>query len=230
MSRPSAELLARISSPETAAAAAEEWLMHPEWMYGQPPADVTGALLRPRGPDEGPLIELLRGWDPEPMTRTLLEILDTESDDEVSVRAAWLLKVAPARSSWRELMRRVRENQLGRQPRRYLLEALDRLAFARAISWGDVEPMVAELRGDADPGVREALVGLLMSLRMDDAVRRALLIGFLSDANDTVVAVATVALRGYDIQEQELDPELVRRLRDHPNPSVREGFRELVAS
>jgi len=170
------------------------------------------------------------------MTAALLGALDQSPDtfggDEARartrLRAAWLLKHTAAPSAWKQLGARALDRAEAQTVRRYLIEALDhRVAFAGSVGWSELGPILRTLGGDDDARVRDGVVGVLMSLPHTIEEARAMLLEFLRDADETVVASAANALR-FSLRETDLDPPLANRLLTHTNSLIRQSIKEAL--
>jgi hypothetical protein len=112
------------------------------------------------------------------------------------------------------------------QLRRWLLEALDRLAAGRSVGWDELGPTVTAVARHPDASLRDGVVGILASLDRSDAKRDLLLDILRADDDEIVIANAVHALAS--VLPIELDPAVVGRLLGHPSARVQRSVRELI--
>ncbi|HSO40025.1 MAG TPA: hypothetical protein VLT33_46175 [Labilithrix sp.] len=220
------ELIARLLDPAQAPAAAYELKLHADWLRSIPPPTFTAALQSVDYNADRPVFELARQWDRDPLCHALIAGLRAEPDLRLREHAAWLLKHLAAPSSWKAIADLARSEEEPVQLRRWLLEALDRLAAGRAIGWRELGDVVTIVAKHPDPSLRDGVVGILVSLDRSDDKRRLLLDILRSDDDEIVLASAVNALAG--ALPMELDPGLVERLLGHPSPRVQRSVRDLI--
>jgi hypothetical protein len=136
------------------------------------------------------------------------------------------LKHLAAPSSWKAIADLARSDEEPVQLRRWLLEALDRLAAGRAIGWRELGDVVSAVARHSDASLRDGVVGILVSLDRSDEKRRLLLEILRADDDEIVLASAVNALAS--VLPMELDPGLVDRLLSHPSPRVQRSVRDLI--
>ena len=192
---------------------------------GPVPDELIRALGDPDGPHEGAVLDTALGWDPELMVTALLRAM-ADADLPRRRRLAWVVKqtLDRPRDDLREL---AGDPDQDGQVRRFLLEGLARFGRAGEVEWADVAELVTALRADPDPRVREGAAGLAGSLG-PNAGQRQLLIDFLADSAVGVILTAAAGLQGHGVRADELDDELLVRLRSHPRQDVRYFVRELL--
>jgi len=220
------ELIDKLLDPAQAADAAYELKLHADWLRSMPPTTFTAALQGVDYNADRPVFELARLWEREPLCHALIGALRAETDPRLREHAAWLLKHLASPSSWKAIADLARSEDEGVQLRRWLLEALDRLAAGRAIGWRELGDVVTTVAKHADPSLRDGVVGILVSLDRSDEKRRLLLDILRTDDDEVVLASAVNALGG--ALPMELDPGLVERLLGHPSPRVQRSVRDLI--
>jgi hypothetical protein len=220
------ELLAKLVDPDHAEAAAAELRTHPEWLRSVPPPTLVAALSSVDYDAEGAVFDLARAWDREPLCHALIAALRSEKDTRAREHHAWLLKHLAAPSSWKAIADLARSDDESAQLRRWLLEALDRLAAGRAIGWRELGDLVSTVARNSDASLRDGVVGILVSLDRSDDKRRLLHDILSADDDEVVLASAVNALAS--VLPMELDPALVERLLTHPSPRVQRSVRELI--
>jgi hypothetical protein len=225
-SKPRQELLAKLVDPDHAEAAAAELRTHPEWLRSVPPPALVAALANVDYDAEGAIFDLARAWDREPLCHALIAALRSETDMRVREHSAWLLKHLAAPSSWKAIADLARSDDEPVQMRRWLLEALDRLAAGRAIGWRELGDVITAVARHPDASLRDGVVGILVSLDRSDEKRRLLLDILRADDDEIVLASAVNALAS--VLPMELDPGLVDRLLGHPSPRVQRSVRDLI--
>jgi hypothetical protein len=194
-----------VSGAPEAAAAARELIARPEWTSGAVPPTLLAALVELHPVTDHPVLDVARAWEPGPRAAALWQAFVGARDAALRERLAALLGALAGRSIWRELATAALDPGEESAVRRHLLESLDRLAFGRWLGWPELEELVRSLAQDADAGVRDGVVGILMSLPrrpVGDALLRAL----IDDADDWVAASALHAVDqlGVDVDEQQL--------------------------
>jgi hypothetical protein len=220
------ELLAKLVDPDHAEAAAAELRSHPEWLRSVPPPALVAALASVDYDVEGAIFDLARAWDREPLCHSLIASMRAESEPRAREHSAWLLKHLAAPSSWKAIADLARSDAEPAQLRRWLLEALDRLAAGRAIGWRELGDVVTTVSRHPDASLRDGVVGILVSLDRSDEKRRLLLDILRDDDDEVVLASAVNALAS--VLPMELDPGLVDRLLGHPSPRVQRSVRDLI--
>jgi hypothetical protein len=220
------ELLAKLVDPDHAEAAAAELRTHPEWLRSVPPPALVAALAGVDYDVEGAVFDLARAWDREPLCHSLIASMRSETDARARDHSAWLLKHLAAPSSWKAIADLARSDAEPVQLRRWLLEALDRLAAGRAIGWRELGDVVTAVSRHPDASLRDGVVGILVSLDRSDEKRRLLLDILRDDDDEVVLASAVNALAS--VLPMELDPGLVERLLGHPSPRVQRSVRDLI--
>ena len=220
------ELLAKLVDPDHAEAAAAELRSHPEWLRSVPPPALVAALASVDYDVEGGVFDLARAWDREPLCHALIASMRAENDARAREHSAWLLKHFAAPSSWKAIADLARSDAEPMQLRRWLLEALDRLAAGRAIGWRELGDVVTSVSRHPDASLRDGVVGILVSLDRSDEKRRLLLDILRDDDDEVVLASAVNALAS--VLPMELDPGLVERLLGHPSPRVQRSVRDLI--
>lgn len=220
------ELLAKLVDPDHAEAAAAELRSHPEWLRSVPPPALVAALASVDYDVEGGVFDLARAWDREPLCHALIASMSAENDARAREHSAWLLKHFAAPSSWKAIADLARSDAEPMQLRRWLLEALDRLAAGRAIGWRELGDVVTSVSRHPDASLRDGVVGILVSLDRSDEKRRLLLDILRDDDDEVVLASAVNALAS--VLPMELDPGLVERLLGHPSPRVQRSVRDLI--
>ena len=220
------ELIAKLLDPAQAAEAAYELKLHADWLRSVPPPTFTAALQAVDYNVDRPVFELARQWDRDPLCHALITALRAEPDTRLREHAAWLLKHLASPSSWKAIADLARSEDEAVQLRRWLLEALDRLAAGRAIGWRELGDVVTAVAKHPDPSLRDGVVGILVSLDRSEEKRRLLLEILRSDDDEVVLASAVNALAG--ALPMELDPSLVERLLGHPSARVQRSVRDLI--
>jgi len=219
-------LLTQLGDPVRARSAASELREFPEWLFGAPGATLVSSLATLDYDAEGPLFDLARAWEREPLCRALVVSLRTESDARVREHTAWLLKHLAAPAHWKTLAEIATNDDEPTQLRRWLLEALDRLAAGRHVGWKELGDTITRLAHHADATLRDGVVGILVSLDKSDDKRRLLLDILREDDDEVVIASAVHGLSS--VLPIELDPSVVERLLGHPSPRVQRSVRDLI--
>lgn len=227
MSKERLELLAKLVDPDEAEQAAVELAQRPEWLRSVPPLTLVAALSRIDYDSDSAMFVLARAWDREPLCHALITALRAEPEPRLREHLAWLLKHFAAPSSWKAIADLARSENEPNQLRRWLLEALDRLAAGRGIGWRELGDVVTTLARHPDAALRDGVVGILLSLDRSDDKRRLLLDILGADDDEVVLASAVNALAS--VLPMELDPGIMNRLLGHPSPRVQRSVRELIA-
>jgi hypothetical protein len=209
--------------------AAVEIRSHDDWMGGDPPRELLAAATLPECDPESPVVALIREWEREPMGRALVAAYEGERDPRTKERTAWLIKQAPEPTLWPELRALAASESGPVLARRYIIEALDRLAFGRVIGEPELAPLIEHLQHHREPSLREATAGLLMSLP-DSPSKTDALIRLLSDSDGGVICVAAAALRHTTVGRERILRRRIDELLWHPNAAVRGYAQDLAAS
>ena len=220
------ELLAQLGDPERAADAALELKQHPDWLSGVPPKTLVAALQSVDYDADRPVFDLARAWAREPLCHALITSLRSEPEARLREHAAWLLKHFAAPSSWKSIADLARSDDEGVQLRRWMLEALDRLAAGRAIGWSELGDVITTVSKHPDAALRDGVVGILVSLDRSEEKRRLLLEILRVDEDEVVLASAVNALAS--VLPMQLDPAVVERLLGHPSSRVQRSVRDLI--
>jgi hypothetical protein len=219
-------LFAMLSDREAAHEAAATLREHPEWLRGAPPAALVAALGTVDYDVDAPVFELARAWEREPLCRALLASIREEADDRLREHGAWLLKHLAAPSEWKALAELALKEDEPAGVRRWVLEALARVASTGAIGWQEIGDALTALAKHPDANLRDGVVGILSSLDRSEDKQRLLLEILRSDTDEVVIASAVHALSS--VLPIELDPAVIERLLDHPSPRVERSVRDLV--
>jgi hypothetical protein len=220
------ELLARLVDPSTMHDAVVALREHPDWLLGTPPSTFVAALATVDYNADVPIFGLARAWEREPLCRALIASLRSETDMRLREHSAWLLKHLAAPSSWKAIAEIASSDEEPGQLRRWLLEALDRLAAGRAIGWRELGDLVTSLAKNPDSSLRDGVVGILVSLDRSDEKRKLLLEILRSDDDEDVLASAVNALAS--VLPMDLDAVVGERLLGHPSPLVQRSVKDLV--
>jgi len=220
------DLLAKLVDPQHANDAAAELRNHPDWLRSMPPPAFVAALANVDYDSESAVFDLARAWEREPLCHAILASLRSDPDARVREHAAWLLKHLAAPSQWKAIADLAKSDEESVQTRRWLLEALDRLAAGRAIGWRELGDVASAVARHPDPTLRDGVVGILVSLDRSDEKRKLLLEILRADNDEGVIASAVNALAS--VLPIELDPAVVERLLGHPSPRVQRSVRELI--
>src|SRR5207253_2684506 len=156
-----------------------------------------------------------RSWERDPLCQALIAALRSEPDPRQREHTAWLLKHLASATQAKAIADIAKSDDESVQTRRWLLEALDRLAAGRAIAWKDVADVVTSVGRHSDATLRDGAVGVLVSLERSDEKRKALLDILRADDDEVVIASAVNALAS--VLPIELDPAVVERLLGHPS-------------
>ncbi len=212
-----------------AAQAAEALLSSPDSLSGDPPVELVMAITRPVGLPSAPILNLARAWSRPEMSRATLRALRQATAPRERERLAWLLKTVLAAEHYPEAIERALEPAESPDVRRWLVEAIERLAFARLVGWDELADVVTMLTISSSPTLRAALPSLLMALPWRSTNTR-LLEPLLRDSDPGVVSAAAHTLAGHPEAVRELDPKLLDLLQRHRNPRIRYGATELAAA
>jgi hypothetical protein len=220
------ELFDKLSDAATSATAAATLLGHPEWLRGRPPVVLLEALTGLDYDVETPVFEVARNWDRDSLCRALIAVLRDEPDAKMREHGAWLLKHLGAASALAALADLVSNDDELPAVRRWLLEAIERLVAARAVSWRDIGELVTQLIRHPDPTMRDGLVGIVAALERSDEKRRVLLDLLRTDDDEVVLSSAVHALIG--ALPISLDPMVAERLLGHPSARVQRSVMEFI--
>lgn len=219
-------LLAKLVDPDAVEEAVALLRQHPEWLRSMPPPTFLAALASVDYNADASVFELARAWDREPLCHALIASLRSDADVRIREHAAWLLKHLAAPSSWKAIADLARSDEEPSQLRRWLLEAIDRLAAGRAIGWRELGDLVTTMAHHEDASLRDGVVGILVSLERSDEKRRLLMDILRTDDDEVVLASAVNALAS--VLPMELDPVVAERLLGHPSPRVQRSVKELI--
>ena len=220
------ELFAKLVDPDHGRDAAEELRKHPEWLVGAPPPTFLAALVGIDYDSEAPVFELARAWDRDAICHALVADLQTEEEARLREHTAWLLKHLAVPSACKALADIAKSDKEPVQLRRWLLEALDRLAAGRSVSWPELGETVTALAHHPDATIRDGVVGILTSLERSDEKGRMLMEILKKDDDEGVLSSAVEALAS--VLPIELDPSVAERLLGHKSTRVQRSVRELI--
>ncbi|HEY8079844.1 MAG TPA: hypothetical protein VIF62_37190 [Labilithrix sp.] len=219
-------LVSKLGDPDAAHDAAELLREHPEWMRSLPPPELVTTLSSVDYDVELPVFDVARSWERDPLCHALVTQLKSEKEPRLREHGAWLLKHLAAASSWKPIADLARSDDESGQTRRWLIEALERLAASRAIGWRELGELVGSLYLHPDATIRDGIVGILGALERSDEKRRLLLEILHKDDDESVLASAVQALAS--VLPVDLDPVVVERLLSHPSTRVQRSVRDLV--
>lgn len=220
------ELISKLTDPADARAAADALKTAPEWLRGPPTEALLDALSHADYDAERPVFEVARAWDREPLCRALLDALRSEQEPRAREHAAWLLKHLASPGALKDIAELATSDAEATGVRRWLLEALDRLAAGRLVGWSELAEIVTEMSRHADATLRDGNVGILMSLAPSEE-KNALLLDILAREDDEVVLGGAIDALAAS-PEVELDEGVVSRLLDHPSDRVQRAAKDLV--
>ncbi len=220
------ELFELLFDPETARDAVDMLREHPEWLKGPPPAELIGALAHVDYDAEGAVFELARAWEREELCVALIASLKAETNARLREHGAWLLKHLGSPAAWKAIAELAASEKEPLMVRRWLLEALDRLAAGRSIGWKELGETVTSIAKHPDPALRDGAVGVLMSLERSDEKRGLLLDILQNDDDEVVLASAVHALAS--VLPVQLDKAVVERLLGHPSQRVQRSVSDLI--
>lgn len=227
-SAPPSELLRQLADPASAETAAALLAANPSWRCGRPPPAALVAFGDPQYPLDGAVVGLACAWEAESLVPLLLQAIADDNDLQRRRRLAWIAKqIATARTA-AKLLAMACVSAEDRVVRRYLLEALSRLAFAGEVGWPAIAASVRVLVCDPDALIREAAVALAGIGDDAAAERRDLLLASLADTDAAVLATAATALRRHGVRASDVPAALLGKLLDHPQPLVRLAVRDLL--
>lgn len=220
------ELVLMLLDSRTAAEAAAALRERPDALRGIPPQSLVNALSTVDYDAEGPVFEIARAWEREPLCHALIKALKKEDDPKVREHGAWLLKHLAAPTAWKALADLARSEEESMGVRRWLLEALERLASTRAIGWRELGDLVTILSRHEDASLREGAIGILEILERSDEKKRVLLEVLKHDDDESVLATAVQAL--VTVLPMDLDPMVAERLLGHPSPRVQKSIKDFI--
>lgn len=220
-------LFAALADPVKAEAASDTLREHPTWLTSVPPVELVIALSTVDYNAEGSVFALARAWEREPLCHALIKALRNEKDGKQREHGAWLLKHLAAPSAWKALSDIARNDDEQLAVRRWLLEALDRLAACRSIGWTELRDVVSTLLDNSDAMIRDSAVGILASLERSEEKRRLLLDVLRTDDNEAVLSSAVQALA--TVLPVELESSIVERLLGHPSARVQRSVLDFIA-
>jgi hypothetical protein len=192
----------------------------PEWITGEPPRELLEWILEPGCDPDSQVFGLAREWERSPVCCALLAELDAANDPARKTHIAWLLKHLPDPREWERYAALARSRKEPPQVRRFLIEGLEHMVFARFLDWEELGPLVEELRSDREATVREGIAGLIGSLS-HSARKTAMLVDMLSDGDDAVTSVATSALTRLALRRDDALRSRAEHLLHHRSLSVR---------
>ncbi|AKU98914.1 hypothetical protein AKJ09_05578 [Labilithrix luteola] len=221
------QLFAALGDPLKAEDASGSLREHPTWLTSVPPNELVTALSTVDYNAEGSIFALARAWEREPLCHALIKALRKEKDPKQREHTAWLLKHLAAPSAWKALSDIARNEDEQLAVRRWLLEALDRLAACRSIGWTELRDVVSTLLANDDATIRDSAIGILAALERSDEKRRLLLDVLRTDDNEAVLSSAVQALA--TVLPVELESSIVERLLGHPSARVQRSVLDFVA-
>jgi hypothetical protein len=216
----------QLADPSTVTAAATALLEHPEWLRGRPPLALLEALTALDYDVDGPVFELARMWERDPLARALVAALRDEPDAKLREHSAWLLKQISAPSVLPALIELVSNDAEPVIVRRWLIDAIERLVASRSVGWKDVGVLVSSLLRHPDASLRDGAIGVVAALERSDEKRRVLLELLRVDDDETVLSSAVQALAS--ALPIELDPALAERLLGHRSPRVQRSVVDFI--
>lgn len=219
------DLFANLDDPASARATLDTLRDTPEVLRGVPPKELVDALTHLDYDAEAAVFELARLWEREPMCHALLRALKDQEDLRLREHAAWLLKHLGAATAWKSIADMAKNESEPVPLRRWLIEALDRLAAGRSVGWRELGDIVTALAKHPDPTIRDGVVGVLTSLETSEDKRR-LLVEILEHDDDEGVLTSAMNALGNALPS-ELDPKIVARLTTHPSSRVQRNLKEL---
>ena len=220
------ELVFMLLDNRTAVTAAAALREKPDSLRGIPPQSLVRALATVDYDAEGPIFEIARAWEREPLCHALIKALKKEEDAKLREHNAWLLKHLAAPTAWKALADLARSEEEPMGSRRWLLEALERLAHSKAVGWRELGDLVALLAHHEDASLREGAIGILQFLERSEEKNRVLLEVLEKDDDESVLAAAVHALTG--ALPMQLDPAVAERLLGHPSPRVQKSVKDFI--
>lgn len=220
------ELLRRLEGADTRAAAAAALLRSDAPLTGEPPAALLSAVAEGEAHRNPALVDLARAWSRPEMSRAALAAFKDATSAGERAELSWLLKTVLAVQQSDEAIARVCDEAEDVQVRRWLVEALQRLAVEGELGWAELAGVVGTLAEDHTVALREGLASLLTALPWRPENVR-LLAPLLLDSDPIVVAAAGHTLAGYPAAVRELDARILEKLRGHASLLVRHVAAEL---
>jgi hypothetical protein len=220
------ELFEHLAESDTAHAAATVLREHPEWLRGRPPVILLEALTSLDYDVEAPVFEVARTWEREPICRAMVALLRDEPDAKLREHLAWLLKHLGSPSAVPAMLDLMTSESEAPAVRRWLLEAVERLAATRAIGWSEIGDALSQLVRSADASLRDGVVGVLSVLERSEEKKRLLVDLLRIDDDEVVLSSAVQALAG--ALPVELDTSVTERLLGHPSPRVQRSVADFI--
>jgi hypothetical protein len=216
---PPRDLLDRLTVPGDAEAAAREYLGHPDWLVGAPPAAVLAVMSDPRTSQDGDVVRLARAWPARDLVPALCALIESGPGTGRDRRAAWMVKQTVDAGLAGPVLRLAADRTRDRVVRRYLIEGVSRALWGEPGSWERVSDVTRQLLDDEDPLIREAGAQLINDTQGAPEHRATLLAGLLADDDDAVVLTALHALQA--LPRTPILADAVGALADHHHPEVR---------
>lgn len=216
------EILTAETSRSRIAAAAESLLHSGASLDGPPPRQLIAALIENGPAIDEPLLNLARAWSPLEMSRTMLDQLSALQAPHQREQVAWLLKTVLALEHSGEAIDLVLNVHEQPEVRSWLVEGLERMAFAGSLGWDQLEPVISCLAAERDPVLRVRLASLLTALPWRGENVR-LLDPLLLDDNHEVVSAAAHTLARRPDAIRSLAPQVLSHLRSHLNLAIRQS-------
>jgi hypothetical protein len=144
----------------------------------------------------------------------------------VREHGAWLLKHLAAPTAWKALADLARSEEEPMGSRRWLLEALERLAATKTIGWRELGDLVTILSRHEDASLREGAIGILQLLERSDEKKRVLVEVLEKDDDEGVLSAAVHAL--VSILPMQLEPAIAERLLGHASPRVQKSVKDFI--
>jgi hypothetical protein len=198
-------------------------------LVGSPPRQFITALVNGGTSLDESFLQLACAWSRPDMSRAMLDALASVPTVREREQAAWLLKRVLAVEHSAEAIDRVLDTEEDAQVRRWLVEALERLALGADFGWDQLGPVVTLLAGERQPVLRSGLALLLSTLPWRPGNTPLLEELLLHDDHEVVSAGAYTLARHPDAV-LTLQPTTLDHLRAHPNPMMRHCATLLEAS
>jgi hypothetical protein len=214
--------------PELSARGARTLIQHPEWWNGPAPTALIERLVDPGLPPENPFLDLARLWPRRELSPHLLAAFTSADDPAQRERAAWRLKDLAGADEVPQLLTSALRTHDSPTVRRYLLEAVERLAYGQAPAWHGIGGALEGLADDPEFLVRDAAVAIASALE-DSPEQRTFLLRRLDDADPIVLLSTLLALHERGMRRGDLGASVVQRLETHADPRVSAAFRQLAA-
>jgi hypothetical protein len=209
-----------------AADAAHALIEHPEWRTGRAPDALIERLVDPRLSLENAFLDLARLWPRQELSPALVAAFGAAQDPERRERAALRAKDLAGEEEVPQLLAAAQRSDEPPAVRRWLLEAVDRLAYGRDPAWQGVGAALEQLAGDPAPLVRDGAVAIAGSLE-DSPAQRAFLMRMLDDHDTYVLTSSLTALGERGVRRSELASPVSERLESHADPRVRNAYDRL---